>query len=160
MKYNHNALALWAFGLLLAPLSVAWAGDVPPSGSKPLSEILKAVEQQKLGDISAVEFDNDLWDNGLWINGLWEVKVCDAGACQKLHIDPVSGIEKRRRKTDSDDMAPTGAMSLSAIVQSVETRRMGIITEVEFDDGYWEVELRKDGRKIKLALDPRTGATK
>lgn len=150
MKYNSIALTLWAFGLLLTPLSVAWAGDVPPSGSKPLSEILKAVEQQKLGVISEAEFDD----------GLWEVKVCDAGACQKLHIDPRSGMEKRRRKTDSDDIAPTGAMPLSAIVQSVEARGLGIITEVEFDDGYWEVELRKDGRKIKLALDPRTGATR
>ena len=150
MKCNRIALILWAFGLLFTSLSVAWAGDLPPAGSKPLSEILKAVEQQKLGLISEAEFDD----------GLWEVKVCDAGACQKLHIDPRSGMEKRRRKTDSDDIAPAGAMPLTAIVQSVEARGLGIMTEVEFDDGHWEVELRKDGRKLKLSLDPRTGATR
>lgn len=150
MKSNSIPLILWAFGLLLTPLSVAWAGDLPPSGSKSLSEILKSVEQQKLGVISEAEFDD----------GLWEVKICDAGACQKLYIDPRSGMEKRRRKTDSDDMPSAGAMPLSTVVQSVEARGLGIITEVEFDDEFWEIEVRKNGRKIKLALDPRTGATK
>ncbi|GHU46095.1 hypothetical protein AGMMS50289_18700 [Betaproteobacteria bacterium] len=154
MKYKHIARTLGAFAFLLTPLS-AWAGDVPPADSKPLSEILKAVEQQKLGVISESEFDNDFWELN---DGFWKVKVCNAGACQKLYIDPKSGTEKRRRKTDSDDIAPTDAMPLSAIVQAVEASGLGIITEVEFDDGYWKLELRKDARKIKLALDPRTGA--
>jgi len=51
-------------------------------------------------------------------------------------------------------------MLISTIVESVEDRGVWIITEVAFDDGFWEVELRKDGRKIKLAIDPGTGATR
>ncbi|GHT93164.1 hypothetical protein FACS1894116_04620 [Betaproteobacteria bacterium] len=147
MKYKHIACTLGAFAFLLTPLS-AWAGDIPPAGSKPLSEILKAVEQQKLGVISEGEFDD----------GFWEVKVCDALTCQKLYIDPKSGTEQRRRKTDPDEINPTGAMPLSTIVQSIEARGLGIITEVEFDDGYLKIELRKDGESTKLVLDPRTGA--
>jgi hypothetical protein len=80
-------------------------------------------------------------------DGWWEVKVCKAGACQKLYIDPTSGAEKRRRQADShDELPPANARPLSAIVQSIEDRGLGAITEVEFDDGFWEVEFRKDGR--------------
>jgi hypothetical protein len=144
-RYFPGFSALFALSLLFAP--AASAGDIPPPGSRPLSSILSAVEAQKLGSISEAEFDD----------GRWEVKVCQAGACQKLYIDPRTGKETRRRKTDSDDVPPPNAIPLSKIVQSVEARGLGIITEVEFDDGYWEVELRKDGRKIKLVLDPLTG---
>jgi len=28
---------------------------------------------------------------------------------------------------------------------------------VEFDDGFWEVTVSKDGRKMKMDLDPRSG---
>ena len=141
---------LLVFGLLLAPLSVAGAGDFPSPGSKPLSAILKSVEEQRLGVITEAEFDD----------GLWEVKICDVGACQKLYIDPRSGEEKRRRNTYPDKMPPANAMPLSTIVQSVEARESGVITEVDFDDGFWEVELHKDGRKSKLAIDPRSGETR
>jgi hypothetical protein len=142
---------LLGLGLFLAPLSMAGAGEVPPPGSKPLSAILKSLEGQELGVFTSTEFDD----------GWWEVKVCKAGACQKLYIDPKSGEEKRRRKADSDDaLPPANAKSLSAIVQSIEDRGMGTIMEVEFDDGFWKVELRKDGRKIKLDVDPKTGETR
>jgi hypothetical protein len=150
MKSKRIQPILLVVGLFLAPLSVAWAGEVPPPGSKPLSEVLESVEKQKLGLIMEAEFDD----------GLWEVKVCDAGACRKLYIAPKSGEEKRRRQTDSDEMPPVNAMPLSTIIKSVEARGLGIITEVEFDDGFWEVELRKDGRKSDLTIDPRTGETR
>jgi len=149
MKSKSIPPILLVVSLLLAPLSVAWAGEVPP-GSKPLSEILESVEEQKLGVITEAEFDD----------GLWEVKVCDAGACQKLYITPKSGEETHRSKTDSDEMPPVSAMPLSTIIKSVEARGLGIITEVEFDDGFWEVELRKDGRKSELAIDPKSGETR
>lgn len=130
---------------------LAWASDLPPSGSKLLSTILKSVEGQEFGVITGAEFDD----------GWWEVKVCKDDACQKRYIDPKSGDENRRRKTDTDNELPSAnAKSLSAIVQSVEDRGLGFITEVEFDDGFWEVELRKDGQKSKLDIDPRTGETR
>lgn len=135
------------FGLLLAPLSAAVAGEIPPPGAKPLSVILKSVEDRKLGSISEAEFDD----------GLWEVKVCSAEACEKLDIDPQTGEEKHRRKKASDEIPPANSRPISTIIESVEGRNSGVVSEVEFDDGFWEVELRKDGRKTRLVLDPMTG---
>ncbi|MDY0111271.1 MAG: PepSY domain-containing protein [Candidatus Krumholzibacteria bacterium] len=149
MKYKNKLLTGLIFGLLLAPLS-AWAGDLPPTDSKPLSEILLSVEQQRLGVFSEAEFDD----------GLWELKVCDSGACQKLYIAPRSGDEIRRRRVDLDETPPANAKPISVIVQSVEALGLGVITEVEFDDGFWEIDIHKDRRKTKLIVDPITGETK
>ena len=145
MKTRNFTIILLVSSLLLAPLSLAGANDLPPMGSKPLSIILRSVEEQKLGVIREAEFDH----------GLWEVEVCDVGACQELYIDPMSGKEKGRRKSDIGEMPPANAMPISMIVQSIEDSKAGVITEVEFEDGFWEVELRKEGRKIKLNIDPR-----
>jgi hypothetical protein len=150
MKSKSVASFLFGFSLFLATLSIAWAGELPPPGSKPLSAILKSVEGQLLGVITSTDFDD----------GCWEIKVCKARACQKLYLDPRSGEEKRRRNADSDEIPPANAMLLSTIIQSVEASGLGTITEVDFDDGFWEVELRKDGQKIKQAIDPRTGETR
>lgn len=149
MKCKSIPLTGLIFSLLLAPL-FAWAGDVPPTDSKPLSEILLSVEQQRLGVFSEAEFDD----------GLWELKVCDAGACQKLYIAPRSGDEIRRRRVNLDETPPANAKPLSVIVQSVEALGLGVITEVEFDDGFWEIDVHKDSRKSKLIVDPITGEKK
>ena len=150
MKSKSITSILFGFSLFLATLSIACASELPPPGGKPLSAILKSVEGQLLGVITSTDFDD----------GWWEVKVCKAHACQKLYIDPKSGEEKRQREADSDEIPPENAMLLSTIIQSVEASGLGIITEVDFDDGSWEVDLRKDGREIELAIDPRTGETR
>ncbi len=150
MKTKNFTLILLLSSLLLAPLSLAGPNDLPPTGSKPLSVILKSVEEQKLGIIREAEFDH----------GLWEVKVCEAGACQELYIDPMSGKEKRRKRSDIGEIPPANAMPISKIVQSIEARRLGVIEEIELDHGFWEIELYKEGRKIKLAVDPNTGKTR
>ena len=149
MKRNRIPLAFLAFSILLAPLST-WAGDVPPADSKPLSGILISLEQHKLGAFSEAEFDD----------GLWVLKVCKSGTCQKLYIAPRSGDEIRRRIVDSDETPPTNAKPLSVVIRSVEARKLGAITEVEFDNGFWEVDIRKDGRKTKLIIDPMSGEIK
>ena len=52
---------------------------------------------------------------------------------------------------------PAEAKPLSAIVLALEQQGFGPIVEVEFDDGQWEVEAFKDGRKRKLKIDPVSG---
>ncbi len=136
--------------LLLVPFSLAGASDLPPMGSQPLSTILKSLEEKKSGVISEADFDH----------GLWEVKIRDAGIWQKIYIDPISSAEKRREKTEVGEIPPANAMPISMIVQSVEARGAGIIKEVEFEHGFWEVELLNEGRKIKLTIDPKTGKTR
>lgn len=147
MKNKIITTIFLMFGLLLSPLAIALADEKPPRGSNPLSVILKSVEEQELGNISEAEFDD----------GLWEVKVCTTDGCQKLYINPKSGKEKRRKRIGSDEIPPANALALSTIIQSVEARKLGTITDVEFDDGFWDVELLKRGQEIELVIDPMTG---
>jgi virulence-associated protein VagC len=147
MKKNSIIVILSIIGLMLPFVSHADANDIPPQGSKLLSAIIKTMEGQYHGSIFEAEFED----------GLWEVKICDTGVCQKLYLDPQTGKEVRQKKTDCDEIPPAGSMPISKIIQSVEAQGLGIITEFEFDDGFWEVKLRKDGRKVKLIIDPMTG---
>ncbi|MBX3635115.1 MAG: PepSY domain-containing protein [Rubrivivax sp.] len=52
---------------------------------------------------------------------------------------------------------PANARPLSAIVLELERLGYGPIVEIEFDDGRWEVEAYKDGRKRQLKVDPVDG---
>lgn len=88
---------------------------------------------------------------------MWEVKVCATDGCQKLYINPKSGKEKRRKRIGSDEIPPTNVLILSTIIQSFEARKLGTITDVEFDEGFWDVELFKRGQGIELAIDSMTG---
>jgi uncharacterized membrane protein YkoI len=54
-------------------------------------------------------------------------------------------------------LPPDDARPLAEIIKSVEDQKLGTVTEVDYDDGFWEVEVRKDGTKTKLDIDPRTG---
>jgi hypothetical protein len=42
-------------------------------------------------------------------------------------------------------------------VAALEAQKVGVITEVEFDDGFREVKLRRDGVKQKIDIVPQTG---
>ena len=146
MKTKLLATLLLGAALFSSATSVR-AGEQPPTDSKPLSEILKALEAQDIGTITEAEFED----------GFWEVKVHKGTAWQKLYLNPRTGDEQRRHATDYDDVPPADSKLISAIVEAVEARELGTITEAEFDDGVWEVELRKNGTKNKLKLDPATG---
>lgn len=57
-----------------------------------------------------------------------------------------------------DEAPPPNAKPLSAIIQAVEARRYGTITEVAFDDGKWEIEVHQAGGKEKeIHVDAVTG---
>ena len=59
------------------------------------------------------------------------------------------------------DAPPADARPLSQILAGVETRAdFAHVDEVDWDsDGYWMVEyVTKAGAKVKLRLDPKTGA--
>lgn len=140
-----HALA-WLAAALLSP--AAAAADLPPADGRPLSEIVGSVEAMKFGVVTSVEFDD----------GLWEVKTRQGRSATKLYLDPRSGAERRRRPDDAEEAPPAGAKPLSAIIAALEKQNAGVITSVEFDDGYWEVKLRRDGAKHKIDIVPQTGA--
>jgi len=59
----------------------------------------------------------------------------------------------------SDDSPPANAKPLSEIIKSVEDKGYKTITELEFDDGVWEIEAHQpDGKEVHLKVDPVSGA--
>lgn len=57
----------------------------------------------------------------------------------------------------AQDRPPADAQPLSSIVLALEQQGFGPFIEIEFDDGVWEIEVFRDGRKRKLDVDPRSG---
>jgi hypothetical protein len=53
---------------------------------------------------------------------------------------------------------PADARPLSEIVAALERQGYGPIIEVEFDDGRWEIEAYRQGRKFELKVDPHSGS--
>lgn len=112
-----------------------------------LSTILKSIEEREPGVIANAEYDEDLW----------EIEICDSGKCQKLYIDPITGQEIRRRSTDEKDIPQPNSVLISVIAAKIESTNGGKIKEIEFDDGYWEAEIKKDGQRNKLYFNSATG---
>lgn len=55
--------------------------SLPPKEAKPLSEIVKALEAEKLGTITEIEFED----------GAWEATVFVDGKQVKMVVDPMTG---------------------------------------------------------------------
>lgn len=126
------------------------AAELPPADAKPLSQILEAVETAHPGVILSADFDDRRW----------EVLSCNADGrlCRELRIDPRSAKTLRdSRETSFDIRPPAGGKSAAQIAQSVEARKLGTITELEFDDPVWEVTLHGNGVRAKLYVDPASG---
>lgn len=86
MKTTALAL-LTSIGLAFAS-SAALAGDKPPEGSKPLSEIVLKLEQAGYGPFEEIEFDD----------GRWEIDVYRNGEKRELHVDPKTGEVTKDKK--------------------------------------------------------------
>lgn len=57
-----------------------------------------------------------------------------------------------------DEEPPANAKPLSEVIKAVEAQGEGRITEVEFDDGMWEIEVhRPDGKEANLKVDAVSG---
>ena len=57
-----------------------------------------------------------------------------------------------------DETPPPNAKPLSTIIKTVEDRGYGTITEVEFDDGKWEIEVHQaGGKEIEVHVDAVSG---
>lgn len=57
-----------------------------------------------------------------------------------------------------DELPPANAKPLSAIIKTVEDRGYKVISEVEFEDGKWEVEVHQaGGKEVELHVDAISG---
>lgn len=55
------------------------------------------------------------------------------------------------------DKPPPDVKKLSEIVLMLEQAGFGPISEIEFDDGHWEVDTYRNGERRAGYVDPRTG---
>jgi hypothetical protein len=154
MHVLKTSLSATSFAVLLA-FAPSEAGDVPDKGAKPLAEIVKTLEDRKLGTVTEMEFDD----------GKWEGKVCKApDTCLSLKMDALTGVETDRKTEKSkEDAPPAESAALSGILQGMVTNGLGTPIDVEWEsEGYWEVEVLAEGKNKKktLKIDPVTGNVK
>ncbi len=140
---NTIALTVAAVALTALPRPA----DVPPADALLLSEVVARLDAREKGVITGIEFDD----------GLWEAEIRDGRTAVKVYLQPSDGSEVRRRTSDPDEQPPANAKPLAEILTLLEKDGIGVIHEVEFDDGLWEIEARKDGRDVELKADPVTG---
>lgn len=55
------------------------------------------------------------------------------------------------------DKPPSDSKKLSEIVLILEKAGYEPISEIEFDDGHWEVDAYQHGEKREVNVDPKTG---
>ncbi len=55
------------------------------------------------------------------------------------------------------DRPPEGARPIVEIVEQLEKQGYGPFSELDFDDGNWEVEVYKGDAPYELTVDPRNG---
>jgi hypothetical protein len=59
----------------------------------------------------------------------------------------------------SDELPPANAKPLSEIIKAVEDKGNKTITDIEFDDGVWKIEVHQpDGKEAHIKVDPVSGA--
>jgi hypothetical protein len=137
-----------AFLVLCLFVASPLVADRHATERKPLSDILATLERSDIGVITEVELDDGVWKLDAGKDDSWE----------RIHVDPVTGEIVRRRPTEpADELPPDGALPLSRIVQGLEAADLGHVVEIELDDGWWEVELRREGRRVKIDVHPVTG---
>ncbi|WP_237066067.1 PepSY domain-containing protein [Microbulbifer guangxiensis] len=56
----------------------------------------------------------------------------------------------------ADDKPPPGAMALSTVLTKLEQQGYTPIIEVSLENGRWEVEAYKEGKPVKVEVDPNT----
>ncbi|GGZ31914.1 hypothetical protein GCM10010387_27630 [Streptomyces inusitatus] len=161
------ALALVGGGAFTA---VAASGDddkaVPASKISVTDAVNSALKKQP-GVVESAGRDDDG-------DGAWEVEIVDAkGLGHEIRVDAKTAdasVEKDDdddRDDDRDDRdddrregdAAVGDATVSAeqAVSAALSFRPGAVTEVEFDDGHWAIEVRaEDGKEHDVRVDAKT----
>jgi hypothetical protein len=123
--------------------------ELPPADGVPLAGLVQSVEKRHAGFVRSIEYERDWWRFG----GAWELEVC-AETCVKLSIDAATGEELAREADDPrDGLPPPETKGPAAIAKSFADHHLGVITEIEFAHGVWQVEFRGE-RGLLGALKP------
>jgi hypothetical protein len=125
------------------------AGERPPENAKPLSEIVKTIEDQGYLPVTDISMDDRKW----------EVEAYKNGKARDLRVDPITARINSDR-SDNDDRTgerpPENAMPLSEILKIVEDQGYFPITDASMDYGIWKIDAYKNGEARELRVDPIT----
>lgn len=142
----HRILYATTFATVLIAGSVASAQT-----ALPLSEILRMVEADGVRTV----YSADAQMRG------WEVVSCEGRSriCREDLLDANTGAVRESDTEGVLGLPPEGSLPASEIAALVEAMAIGAITEMEFDDRVWDVEVRASiGSRADLELNPMTGA--
>ncbi len=137
--------------IFIACCATASTAQTAAGGSMPLSDILRVIEADGSRTIASVEATLRNW----------EVISCEGRSriCREDVVDANTGASIRSETEGVWTLPPSGALPMSEVVASVEAMNIGNITEVDFDDRRWDVEVRASiGSRAELKIDPMTGA--
>lgn len=135
--------------LLMTSLALpAFAQEFPEDSTPPLSDILTTIEANGARIVHSAE----------WESGRWEVVSCPDRIrdCVEEDINPDTALVLASEQESVSTLPPEGAPPASEIAALVEMMELGRITEIEFDDSRWEVDIRADRLRAEFRIDPVT----
>lgn len=117
------------------------------SQQKSLLDVVKSLEEADYAPIIEISFDD----------GVWEVEAYKADVPYELSIDPENGEVISEHRDNGDPKPPAKALLLSIIVEAIEKAGYTHVHDVSFEHRTWEAEVRRDGMKRELRVDPLSG---
>jgi hypothetical protein len=83
-----------------------------------------------------------------WTDGLWQFLAMGGGDLEVITLDPYTGQLLSR-----ESLRPAPEMSFSTVINRIEKEGYTMISDVEFEDGVWEIEATKDGETAELVVE-------
>jgi hypothetical protein len=126
---------------------LAAAGGIPPQSSKPLSEVLTAVEQKGVTAVGDVSFDD----------GVWEVEGYRGQQAVELHVHPQSLAILFEHPDEPHERPAANALSAAAIAKHLEQAGYGPILDLEWEYTLWTAEAVNQQGLRDLTISAQTG---
>lgn len=114
---------------------------------KSILEIVRNMEEADYAPIVDVSYDD----------GVWEVEAYKADIPYEVSLDPVTGEVIAEHRDDADPKPPAKSLLLSTIIEGIEKAGYTDLDDISFEHRTWEAEVRRNGMKRELRIDPATG---
>lgn len=140
-----------------APAKESSAPEQAPAASGPGSaEDAAAAREAALSVIQGIVIAQDLDDD----RKTWDVDILAGDKVHDIKVTIADGTAKEEETEDLDDDDRAAGAAQVRIEQAIEKAledTPGVVDDVSWDDGRWEVEVEADGKDVELTIDPATG---
>jgi uncharacterized membrane protein YkoI len=131
-----------AAALSFSALHLARA-DQPGPDWMPAQQVIEQVLKLGYTQVTKIEAED----------GRWEGEGIKDGKRMEFHADPKTGVIT----TENLDQPGSDWMPAQQVIEQVLKLGYTQVTKLEADDGRWEGEGIKDGKKMEFQADPKTG---